>query len=465
VSIVHRATDIRIFHKQCRTLAAAGYDVILYARAEEASATAGVRIRPVPAPRSRLVRMTSGVWSLLRPLLAERADVYHFHDPELIPLGFALRARGRTVVFDAHEPLPDQILAKHWIPRRLRPVVAWATRLLVGAAGRGTSAVVAASPLVAGVYAGARNLVTVNNFPILARDGAERPLPEGARADEGARAGEDGARSEDRAGGVGGTEEEDRLRVVAYGERPRGMVYVGGISDLRGLSCMLEVARIAGRRHGEKLTLIGPFTPPELEARLNEPDLAGVVDYVGVLPPDAARRVIGEAKVGLILQLGPEAYKKNLPTKMFEYMAEGLPVVASDFPVWRAILAEADAGVVVDPEDGAAAAEAVSRLLADPAAAAAMGERGRRAVHTTYSWETEARTLLALYADLIPPERRPDVGRPDAARPDAARPDAARPDAGRHDVGLPSSGLDPRRGTQPSAGSDTAPNGPRRTGG
>ena len=387
VSIVHRATDIRIFHKQCRSLAAAGHDVTLYARTDEAYDRDGVRVRPVPAPRSRAARMTVGVWSMYRPLRAHRADVYHFHDPELIPLGLALRARGSRVVFDAHEPLPAQIMAKHWIPGPLRPVVAGATRLLVRLAGRGLSAVVAASPLVAEVYAGSRRLVTVNNFPILDGEG-----PESANAEsEG---------PENGTAGSGLRASTTRRRPIPYSERTRGIVYVGGISELRGLSAMLDVARIAGARHGEKLTLIGPFMPPELERRLSEPGLASVVDYVGVKAPDEARRLIAEAKVGLILQLGPEAYKKNLPTKMFEYMAEGLPVVASHFPLWKGILDDAGAGVVAPPEDGAAAAEAVSRLLADPAEAAAMGERGRAAVHEKYHWEPEARTLTALYESL-----------------------------------------------------------------
>ena len=391
VSIVHRATDIRIFHKQCRSLAMAGHDVTLYARCDHAYEQDGVHVRPVPAPRGRAARMTVGVWSLFGPLLRQRADIYHFHDPELIPLALALRARGRQVVFDAHEPLPDQIMAKHWIPGPLRPVVARATRLLVGVAGRGMSAVVAASPLVAGVYAGARRLVTVNNFPLL--DGqaeAATNVP--------------GATGQGQAEETGQPVSARQRRPIPYAERTRGMVYVGGISELRGLSAMLDVARIAGARHGEKLTLIGPFMPPELERRLAEPAVSAVVDYVGVKTPDEARRLIGEAKVGLILQLGPEAYKKNLPTKMFEYMAEGLPVVASHFPLWKGILDDAEAGVVVPPEDGEAAAEAVSRLLADPVAAAAMGARGRDAVHEKYHWAPEARTLVALYESLSPSE-------------------------------------------------------------
>ncbi|MFD2078613.1 glycosyltransferase [Actinopolymorpha cephalotaxi] len=394
VSTVHAATDIRIFHKQCRTLAAAGYDVVLHARTDHLQGPGrpyeqdGVRVVPVPPSPGRAARMTVGVWRLFRPLLAHDADVYHFHDPELLPLAVALRLCGRTVVFDAHEPLPAQILAKPWIPPRLRPAVAMATRLLVRLAGRGVTAVVAASPLVESVYAGARRMVVVNNFPILPGDDPT------ARPEVG------------RVGQAGREEDAERPPEIPYDRRPRGIVYVGGLSDLRGLSAMLDVARIAGTRHGERLTLIGTFMPAELEARLAEPELAGLIEYVGAQPPKRVRELLGESRVGLILQVGPEAYKRNLPTKMFEYMAEGMPVVASHFPLWKQILDEAEAGVTVDPEDGRAAAEAVSRLLSDPVEAAAMGRRGRKAVYERYSFGPEAAKLLALYDSLLPGDLR-----------------------------------------------------------
>ena len=310
--------------------------------------------------------MTTGVWRLLRPLLRHRADVYHLHDPELIPLGLLLRVLGRTVVFDAHEVLPSQVLGKYWIPGPLRPLVGQASRLLMWLAGRGLSAVVAAAPVVADIYAGARRLVVVNNFPI------HRP----GRPD------------------------------VPYAERTRDLVYVGGISDNRGLSSMLEAARVVHARHGAGLTLVGPFQPPELQARLAEPGVANAVDYLGVTTPDEARELVGSARVGLLLLLGIKAYEDTLPTKIFEYMAEGLPVIASDVPLWKEFLDNTGAGVVVPADDGAAAGEVACRLLADPAAAAAMGERGRQIATERYSWDTEAETLLALYASLVPSASR-----------------------------------------------------------
>lgn len=365
VSIVHPATDVRIFTKQCKTLSGAGYDVVLYARTPNAAQDVeGVTVKPVPQGGNRLTRMTVGVWSLLRPLLAERADIYHLHDPELVPLGIALRARAKVpVIFDAHEPLPLQIYDKHWIPDPLRPAVSRATKLLVKLTGRSISAIVAASPLAAEAYTGARRIVTVNNYPIVL-EGDDYDIP--------------------------------------YEKRSRDLVYVGGISEGRGLAQMIEAGRRLHERTGGKLTLVGPFQPAALESKVRE--AGDAVDYLGVLPPAEARRIMAEGKVGLLLFQRSRAHERSMPNKLFEYMASGVPVVASDFPHWGDIIGvgEQRTGLTVEPDDVDAIDGAVQEILADADQAAEMGRLGREAATTQYTWASEARTLLSLYEELLP---------------------------------------------------------------
>ena len=89
------------------------------------------------------------------------------------------------------------------------------------------------------------------------------------------------------------------------------------------------------------------------------------------------------------------------PNKMFEYMSAGLPVLASDFPLWREVLVGTGAGRCADPLDPAAIGRAIESLLADPQAAQVMGRRGREAVMTRYQWTFEERKLLALYRELL----------------------------------------------------------------
>ena len=116
VTTVHAVDDPRIFHKECRSLAARGYDVGLIVYHERAEVIDGVRVVPLDRSRGRLDRMSRAAWRAYRTAAAERADIYHLHDPELLWVGALLKLGGRRVIYDVHEDVPKQILSKHWIP-------------------------------------------------------------------------------------------------------------------------------------------------------------------------------------------------------------------------------------------------------------------------------------------------------------------------------------------------------------
>src|SRR5580704_6176866 len=88
--------DMRVFYKECRSLVRAGYAVTLIAPGTEEQLVDGVSIHAVPRLKSRLFRMTLTAWRVYQKALRQAADVYHFHDPELVPLGLLLRLRGKT---------------------------------------------------------------------------------------------------------------------------------------------------------------------------------------------------------------------------------------------------------------------------------------------------------------------------------------------------------------------------------
>ena len=164
VSSVHSIRDPRIFHKQCKSLAALGYDVGLVACHDRAEVIDGVRIVPIARPKGRLDRMARVGRKLYHAAVRERADVYHLHDPELLWVGALLKLRGFHVIYDVHEDVPKQVMSKHWIPRWARPLVAKVVMLVERLAAGIVDGIVAATPSIARKFPPAKTVV-VQNFP------------------------------------------------------------------------------------------------------------------------------------------------------------------------------------------------------------------------------------------------------------------------------------------------------------
>lgn len=363
VTSLHDPFDARIFGREAVGLAAAGHDVTVVAPHTGDEVRHGVTLAAVPPGRTRRERMTRTAAAAWRRAFALDADVYHFHDAELIPGALWARARGRRVVYDMHEDFPRTFAAKPWLPAWLRGPLAWLAERLENAACRRFTALVAATPAIA---ERARRLnarvVTVRNFP--------RP--------------------------------EDFPEPVAraWHERDHAIAYVGGLADNRGLMEMLAAVARLPASTAPVLRLAGPFETEELRARaMRHPGWARV-EYLGWLGRDEVAAMLSRVRVGLVLLRPEPRYQVAWPVKLFEYMAAGVPAVAADFPLWRRIVEDAGCGRVVDPLDPGAIAEAVAALLADPGTAEAMGRRGRAAILERYSWHNEETLLLALYSRL-----------------------------------------------------------------
>ncbi len=363
ITTVHPALDTRVFHREAMTLADEGYEVILVAPHEGDAAVQGVRIKGLRQPRNRLERMLGLTWRAYRLAQREQADVCHFHDPELLPVGLLLKLTTcARVIYDVHEDVPEQILTKHWIPRVLRRPVAAAVGLGEKLLARGVDAVVVATEGIAKRFVGFHPVV-LRNFPSLSMfawpDARERSGPLGR------------------------------------------LIYVGGISRVRGAFEMVQALEHVARSSKVELTLVGRFEPAGLKEELST--LAGWqhVQTTGWLPPEVAYELLKKADIGLVCLHPLPRHVVALPVKLFEYMGAGLPVIASDFPLWKEIVEGNNCGLCADPLDPQAIAAAIEYLIAHPDEARQMGENGRRAVEEKYNWERESEKLRALYGRLL----------------------------------------------------------------
>ena len=173
---VHPPFDDRIFHKEAKTLVKAGYDVTLIAQHNREEVVDGVRIVPLPKPRHRFERMTGIVRKLFRLALKEKADVYHFHDPELIPIGLILSLFGKKVIYDVHEDVPKQILTKDWIRNYIvRKIVSFFFKGFEDFSCTFFNGIVAATPDIAKKFP-SKKTITLRNFPILELIDKARPI-------------------------------------------------------------------------------------------------------------------------------------------------------------------------------------------------------------------------------------------------------------------------------------------------
>jgi len=150
---VHHVFDTRIFHKECKSLASAGYDVTLIAPHTEGHLIRdGVRVKAVSSPSNRRERMTRTIWGVYQSALAEDAAVYHFHDPELMPIGALLKMHGKRVICDVHEDYSGSMSGKQWLPRQLHGPAAWGVSLCESVLAQSYDCVVAATPTIAAKF-------------------------------------------------------------------------------------------------------------------------------------------------------------------------------------------------------------------------------------------------------------------------------------------------------------------------
>lgn len=368
VTSVHSRFDVRIYYKQCRSAVSHGYNVTLVVQDGNGNECRnGVNIvdlgRP---PSSRILRiLLFSPWRAYRYIRTAQANIIHFHDPELLPVAIILNKLKKKcfIIYDSHEDFPRQILSKHWIPSLFRECLSKCLEKIENYAVSQLYAVICATPFIADRFININsNAVDINNFPML---------------------------------------DEFKFCTDRLAQRQpclRTICYVGVITKERGLAELIKALELL---QDVKLILCGPFANRAYEAELRLLNGWKYVDYRGVVARKEVVSVLNTSSVGIVTLLPTPNQINSLPIKMFEYMAAGLPVVASHFPLWKKIVEESNCGLCVDPSSPQEIANAIKTLLSNELMCRQMGAAGRQAVAERFNWSNEAEKLLELYRNAL----------------------------------------------------------------
>lgn len=360
----HPALDTRVFHKECRSLVASGHDVtIVTCGAAEVVPGCGVNFVTIPHARNRRERFLLTPLRLLWAAWRLGADVYHAHDAEALPVAAVLSLRrGSQAVWDSHEDLPRLVAGRSWIPRPVRAAAAVLVRHLERLLVSRCALVISAEDEGAKRFPPDRTVV-VRNYPLAQEFKVAAETP--------------------------------------HDSRSVSAVYVGDLTRERGAVEMVRAIGAVTSELSPSLILGGRINQPGLARELEETAGWERTTFLGFLSREEVGDAMARARLGLLLLHPIRKYTEGaVAVKVFEYMAAGIPVVASDFGVYRDIVGRHRAGLLVDPLDVDAVREAIETLLRDPEHAEQMGFRGRRAVREEYSWDVEERTLIHAYRRL-----------------------------------------------------------------
>ena len=358
ITTLHPAKDTRIFHKQCASLAANGFDVKLIVANQKSEQDKGVEIINIEIPKSRQERMLKASKIVMKKALEIDAAIYQFHDPELLPVGLKLMKQGKIVVYDAHEDVPIQMLNKPWIPKLIRPLSSSAFKQYENRIASKLSAILVASPSMVARFKNVnKNTIDICNFPIL----------------------------------------DEFPEIPQWNDREDAACYVGRIDEARGIVHMIDAIDLCKA----KFHLAGWFGSDELKTAIEKASGWKHTVFHGMQDRAGVQSVLAKSKVGLVTLKPLPNYKLALAVKMFEYMGAGIPIIASNFKIWRDIIDTHKCGMTVDPENATEIAEAIDYLIKHPEIAAEMGKRGKAAVQNIYNWKTQEKKLLHLYEQLL----------------------------------------------------------------
>lgn len=360
---VHPAFDTRIFHRQAKSLVRAGYDVTLIAQHNKNELVDGIKIIALPKPKNRIERIFLLTTKVYKLAIQEKAEIYHFHDPELLPWMLKLKNLTKTkIIYDIHENIAKQILSKTWIFKIFRKPLAHFFDIYEKRVSQKFDYLISATPNIRNHFKKHR-IIDIKNYPII-----------------------------------------DKISISKIDNGLKdsfNLIYVGGLEKIRGIKEIILSLKFINPKHNVKLTLIGKFSEKFFEKEIKKLSERNKVNFTGQLPQKQAYQKMQNADSGIVCFWPEPNHIAALPNKIFEYANAGLPIIASNFSLWKKIIENNKFGLCVNPLDPKEIAKAIEYLIENPEEAKKMGQNGHEAVLKKYNWKNEEKKLLSIYNELL----------------------------------------------------------------
>lgn len=362
VATAHQRNDTRVGVKMAKAAMKEKYQVaFIVADGRPYECINGMHVFGCKKFSSRLLRMVLAPIAVVIQALKLRAKLYKIHDPELIPIFLIVRffIKGK-VVFDSHEDVPVQILNKMYLPKTFRKSLSKMAYHFLNFAAKRLDGIIAATPYIANKYLpyNAKS-ISICNYPVI---------------------------------------QEYQKETLKKSKHDFNIVYVGNIGVSRGIFTLLEALDQCAPN--VKMHLVGMFSDHDTEVQARQMPAWSRTSFHGWLNRDGVSKVLSDSDLGIVTLKALPNYVDALPVKLFEYMAAGLPVIASDFPVWKEIVYSNDVGVVVDPEDPEMIAAQIMNMQNSQERLKIMSANGKIAAGQKYNWDVESKNLIEFYKQL-----------------------------------------------------------------